>query len=315
MAEAAAGQLPALPDAVLLQVLELLPLRDRLRAARVCRWWQQLALDRAVWRSVDLRPHRISSRTLWRLVRRQLPDSLRALWLRGRLCRGDKGRLLSPALLAALGERCPRLRRLCLTETDLRPVPYESLPTSLTTLELSRCEIPTAWFRSCAAGALPCLQHLVVANVPAFLDHHLLNISCRSRLKTLSLSGTYRLTDAGIRAAAPYLEELERLELRHCVIGDCALQLAGRHMRRLRSLEIGDACSPTNAGLARLAPLRRLETLSLDLCHRISPAAALALCRALPQLRNLRLLGARFEDEVIEKIRAGLPRGSFSHAP
>uniref|UniRef100_A0A8C5JVS8 F-box domain-containing protein n=1 Tax=Junco hyemalis TaxID=40217 RepID=A0A8C5JVS8_JUNHY len=45
---------PALPDSVLVQVLALLPLRDRLRAARVCRRWQQLAQDRAVWTHVDL---------------------------------------------------------------------------------------------------------------------------------------------------------------------------------------------------------------------------------------------------------------------
>uniref|UniRef100_A0A8C3DI76 Uncharacterized protein n=1 Tax=Corvus moneduloides TaxID=1196302 RepID=A0A8C3DI76_CORMO len=48
-----------LPDSVLVQVLALLPLRDRLRAARVCRRWQQLAQDRAVWTHVDLSPHRV----------------------------------------------------------------------------------------------------------------------------------------------------------------------------------------------------------------------------------------------------------------
>uniref|UniRef100_A0A8C3TTU8 F-box domain-containing protein n=1 Tax=Catharus ustulatus TaxID=91951 RepID=A0A8C3TTU8_CATUS len=52
---------PPLPDSVLVQVLALLPLRDRLRAARVCRRWQQLAQDRAVWTHVDLSPHRYTS--------------------------------------------------------------------------------------------------------------------------------------------------------------------------------------------------------------------------------------------------------------
>ncbi|NXI82458.1 FXL12 protein, partial [Rhipidura dahli] len=47
-----------LPDSVLVQVLALLPLRDRLRAARVCRRWQQLAQDRAVWTQMDVSPHR-----------------------------------------------------------------------------------------------------------------------------------------------------------------------------------------------------------------------------------------------------------------
>ncbi|XP_076216909.1 F-box/LRR-repeat protein 12-like [Aptenodytes patagonicus] len=316
MAEAAGSELPVLPDSVLLQVLALLPLRDRLRAARVCRRWRRLALDRTVWRHVDLSPHRLSSRILWHLVRRHLRDSLQTLRVRGTLSCGGKQRLLSPALLAALKNRCPQLRRLCLAETDLRPVPYESIPPSLQALELSRCEIPAAWFCGSAARALPRLQCLVVGNVPAFSDHHLLNISSQSRLKTLSLSGTYRVTDQGIQRAAPHLEELERLVLRRCGgVGDSAMDFVGRHMKRLRFLEISDAYSLTKAGLARLAALRCLETLCLDLCDKISPGAVTALCQALPQLRNLKLGGAGFEDEAIDKIQASLPHCSFSRTP
>ncbi|XP_059689032.1 F-box/LRR-repeat protein 12 [Gavia stellata] len=315
MAEAAAAELPALPDSVLLQVLALLPLRDRLRAARVCRRWRRLALDRTVWRHVDLSPHRISSQTLWHLVRQHLRDSLRTLRLRGALRSGGKRRLLSPALLAALEKRCPQLRRLCLAETDLRPIPYESIPPSLTALELSHCEIPAAWFCGPSARASLQLQHLVIRNVPAFSDRHLLNVSSQSRLKTLSLSGTYRLTDTGIQRAAPHLEKLERLVLRHCVISDSAVDFIGRHVKRLRFLEISSAYSLTNAGLASLATLQRLETLCLDLCDKISPSALIALCQALPQLRNLKLGGVRSEDQVIDKIQASLPHCSVSHTP
>ncbi|XP_074710863.1 F-box/LRR-repeat protein 12 isoform X1 [Strix uralensis] len=338
MAEAAGAELPVLPDSVLLQVLALLPLRDRLRAARwdppepapgpaasrpgpgadrlppprrVCRRWQRLALDRTVWRHVDLSPHRISSQTLWHLVRRRLRDSLRTLRVQGALRSGDKRRLLSPALLAALGERCPHLRRLCLADTDLRPLPYKSLPASITALELSHCEIPAAWF----CGALPQLQHLVICDVPAFSDRHLLNVSSQSRLKTLSLWGTYRLTDMGVQRAAPHLGDLEHLVLRHCVIGDSAVGVIGRHMKQLRFLEIGSAGSLTSAGLACLATLQRLEMLGLDLCDKISLGAVIALCRALPQLRKLKLGGARFEDEVVDKIQASLLHCSFSHDP
>ncbi|XP_009469813.1 PREDICTED: F-box/LRR-repeat protein 12 [Nipponia nippon] len=257
----------------------------------------------------------ITCRTLWHLVRRRLRDSLRTLRVRGTLFSGGKQRLLSPALLAALGKRCPQLHRLCLAETDLRPVPYESIPPSLTALELSHCEIPAAWFCGSAARALPQLQHLIVHDVPAFSDHHLLNVTSQSRLKTLSLSGTYRVTDTGIQRAAPHLEELERLVLRRCVIGDSAVDFVGRHMKHLRFLEISGAYSLTNAGLASLATLQRLESLCLDFCNKISPAAVIALCQALPRLRDLKLGGARFGDEVIDKIQASLPHCSFSRAP
>ncbi|XP_042658777.1 F-box/LRR-repeat protein 12 [Tyto alba] len=308
-------ELPVLPDSVLLRVLELLPLRDRLRAARVCRRWQRLALDRAVWRDVDLSPHRLTSQTLWHLVRRRLRDSLRTLRLRGALGSGGKRRLLSPPLLAALGERCPHLGRLALADADLRPLPYDTIPASLTALELTRCEIPAAWFRASSARAPPRLQHLVIRNVPAFSDRHLLNVSSLNPLKTLSLCGTYRVTDTGIQRASPHLEALEHLVLRHCVIGDSAADFLGRHAKRLRILEIGDACSLTDAGLASLATLQLLESLCLDLGYQISPGAVIALCRALPQLRNLRLGGAHLEDEVMGEIQASLPRCSCSPAP
>ncbi|KAF4795230.1 F-box and leucine rich repeat protein 12 [Turdus rufiventris] len=283
---------PPLPDSVLVQVLALLPLRDRLRAARVCRRWQQLAQDRAVWTHVDLSPHRISRRTLWHLVRHRLPDSLCTLRMRGAPRAGGKQRLLSPALLAALRQRCPQLHRLCLTETDLRHVPYESMPASVTTLELSLCDIPDAWF--CVSPSVPPPQN---------------------RLKTLSLCGTYRITDMGIQAAAPHLEELERLILRHCIIGDAAMVFIGRHMKQLRHLEISNAYFLTNRGLVAIVTLEHLETLCLDLYDLVSLGTVIALLQVLPRLNHLKLGGTCFEDELLGKIQENFPHCTISHTP
>ncbi|XP_053842313.1 F-box/LRR-repeat protein 12 isoform X2 [Vidua macroura] len=290
---------PPLPDSVLVQVLALLPLRDRLRAARVCRRWQQLAQDRAVWTHVDLSPHRISRRTLWHLVRHRLPDSLCTLRMRGVPRSGGKQRLLSPALLAALRKRCPQLHRLCLTETDLRHVPYESMPASVTTLELSLCDIPDAWFCVSPSVPPPQVQHLAIHSIPTFSDHHLLDISSQSHLKTLSLCGTYRVTDMGIQAAAPHLEELERLILRHCIIGDTAMVFIGRHMKQLRYLEISNAYFLTNRGLVAIVTLEHLETLCLDLYDLVSLGTVIALLQVLPRLNHLKLGGICFEDELL----------------
>ncbi|KAM6307883.1 LOW QUALITY PROTEIN: F-box/LRR-repeat protein 12 [Podargus strigoides] len=312
MAEAEGAELPALPDLVLLRILELLPLRDRLRAARVCRRWKRLALDGAVWRHVDLSPHRLSSHTLWHLLRHRLRATLRSLRLRGNLCSGSKPRLLSPALLTALGTRCPHLRHLYLAETDLRPLPYPNLPLPLTALELSRCEIPSAWF--CSPTALPRLRHLVIHDVPAFTDRHLLNVSSQNHLKSLSLSGTYRLTATGIQRAAPFLEDLEHLTLRRCGVGDSA-PLGQTSPERLRFLELTHDSSLTDAGLEALGGLRHLEVLCLHLGDQIAPGAVVALCRTLPQLRNLKLSSAGVEGEVVDEIRASLPHCSLSHAP
>uniref|UniRef100_A0A669QA27 F-box and leucine rich repeat protein 12 n=2 Tax=Phasianus colchicus TaxID=9054 RepID=A0A669QA27_PHACC len=233
------------------------------------------------------------------------------LRLRGTLRTASRHRLLSPALLSALTTRCPHLQHLSLTEADLHTLPYDSLPPSLIVLELRCCEIPSLWFSGSAA---PRLQRLELHNVPAFSDRHLLNVSSHGHLRMLSLSGTYRVTDTGMERAAPHLEELERLELRHCVLTDSALHFIARHMK-LRVLEITSVPHLTDLGLASLATLERLETLHLDLYNKFSLRAVAALCRALPRLRSLTLDGVHSEDETVGEIRAGVPCCSFTPPP
>eukprot|EP00076_Gallus_gallus_P031534 XP_015158186.1 F-box/LRR-repeat protein 12 [Gallus gallus] len=308
----AAAELAALPELVVLRILELLPLRDRLRAASVCRRWKRIAENGALWTEVDLTPHKLSCRTLWHALRHCLRPNLLTLRLRGTLRTTSRHRLLSPALLSALTTRCPHLQHLSLTEADLHTIPYNSLPPSLTTLELCCCEIPSLWFFGSDA---PRLQRLELHNVPAFSDRHLLNVSSHSHLRTLSLLGTYRVTDVGMERAAPHLEGLEHLELQHCVLTDSALHFIARHMKRLRVLEITSIPHLTDLGLASLAALEHLEVLHLDLYNKFSLRAVAALCRALPRLRSLTLDGVHSEDETMGEIRVVVPRCSFTPPP
>uniref|UniRef100_A0A803TWH5 Uncharacterized protein n=1 Tax=Anolis carolinensis TaxID=28377 RepID=A0A803TWH5_ANOCA len=118
---------------------------------------------------------------------------------------------------------------------NLRPLPYDFLPSSLTTLELT----------APACKDFPRIQHLIIQNVPAFSNQHLFNISRQGTLKTLVLSKTFRVTDVGIQTAAPHLGGLEHLTLLHTQIGNSAMHFIGRHMKCLRSLHLGDYTSPT----------------------------------------------------------------------
>ncbi|EMP30884.1 F-box/LRR-repeat protein 12 [Chelonia mydas] len=282
---------------------------------RVCRRWRRLVQDKMLWRHVDLMPYKISSKILWHLLKQYLCNSLRILKVKGALYSMRKHEFLSPALFQALGKRCPSLHHLCLTQADLRRLPYDCIPSSLKSMKLSWCEIPTVWFQRSASPetprVLPQLQHLMIHNVSAFSDQHLLNVSSQTSLRTLKLSETYRLTDAGIQRAAPYLEDLECLVLRKCVIADAAVHVIGRHMKQLRSLEFSNTCSITDAGLACLAALKCLETLRLESRFKLSPDAIVAVCQALPQLRNLNLDGSDLEDQEIRKIQASLPNCHF----
>ncbi|XP_071656830.1 F-box/LRR-repeat protein 12 [Patagioenas fasciata] len=208
--------------------------------------------------------------------------------------------------------RCPQLLCLSVDDADLRNVPYDSLPPSLTRLELRRCLIPGSWL---CCWAVPRLQHLVVHSINTFESHHLLNVASHYSLKTLSVSGFLKIHDADIEQAAPDLEELERFVLRGSFISDWAVEFIGRHMIRLRFLEIRSAGSLTSAGLERLTSLRDLETLGLDLSDRVSPGAVIALCQALPRLRNLRLTIPHCADEVRARIQESLPNVALHLIP
>ncbi|XP_048347082.1 F-box/LRR-repeat protein 12 [Sphaerodactylus townsendi] len=275
----AAQTVSALPDSLLLRILESLPPRDRLGMARVCRHWRRLVQDKLLWRHLNLTPYKMSSKVLWHLLRNHLRGNLRTLKARGSLHSVRKQEVFSPALMQALGKQCPNFHHLCLTEADLRSLSYECMPASLKTLELSWCEIPPAWFQT--PQAHPQIQHLVIQNVPAFSNQHLANIAHQGTLKTLVLSETYRVTDWGIQTAAPYLGELESLLLHRCSVGDSATHFIGRHMKHLRRLDLSGS-SLTDMGLPCLSGLASLEDLQLEACSGLSPEVVVATCRALP---------------------------------
>uniref|UniRef100_A0A8V5GX46 Uncharacterized protein n=1 Tax=Melopsittacus undulatus TaxID=13146 RepID=A0A8V5GX46_MELUD len=299
-------EVSVLPDSVLLQILALLPPWDRLRAAGVCRRWRRLALDRAVWKHVDL-----SQRRVWGtpLLRRVLPAGLSTLRARGCLLSASRQRLLSPALLSALGKRCPQLRCLALSETDLRRIPYASVPASLTALELRRCELPISWFHPMAPSGT--LRRLLLHHVPAFADWHLMAASCQHPLRVLSLRGTHRVTEAGLLQAAPQLKGLRHLELWGCGAGDATMGAIGSHMKQLRVLEVVD-CPVSSAGLGPLKSLQGLERLCLELGEKVAPKAVIALAQALPRLRELQIVGAC---SGMDEIRLSLSHCSCSHSP
>ncbi|XP_053225168.1 F-box/LRR-repeat protein 12 isoform X1 [Podarcis raffonei] len=301
----------ALPDSLLLRILECLPPRDRLGGARVCRRWRRLVRDKLLWRYLDLTPYKMSSKALWHLLRNNLRGSLRTLKARGSLHSLRKQEVFTPALMQALGRQCPNLHRLCLTETDLRSLSYDCIPSSVTTLELSSCEIPSLWFKVSEASktcpAFPQIQHLVIQNVPAFSSQHLLNISIQGNLKTLVLSEAYRITVEGFQAAAPHLGGLEHLTLRRCSIGNLLTHVIAFHMRHLQSLDLGDNPSLENRGLPCLSSLLDLEDLCLESCCKLSSEAIVAVCQKLPRLRHLDIRRLEFQDQVIHKIQADLP--------
>ncbi|XP_075049897.1 F-box/LRR-repeat protein 12 [Mixophyes fleayi] len=298
-----------LPDSVLLEVLSFLSVRDLIRSCRVCKRWKRLVLDKSLWRHVDLTPYKLNSKILWHLVRHWLGTSLQTLKLKGLLHSVKKQEFLTPAVLQVLEKRYPSLESLHLEETSLRSLSYDCLPSTLKTLELLQCEIPLAWFKASATKnkSIPKLENLIVNNVPSFSSHHLETICSQSSLKTLYLSGTYRVNDIGIQKAVPYLKGLEHLKLHDCNITDITLHLIGCHLKHLRTLALTDFRSLTDAGLSCLSGVKTLEKLWLEFCFCFSPNSIIAACVSLPVLNYLNLNGIFFETQGIDEIRKSLP--------
>ncbi|XP_069802290.1 F-box/LRR-repeat protein 12 [Dendropsophus ebraccatus] len=299
-----------LPDSVLLEVLSFLSVRDLIRSCRVCKRWKRLVLDKALWRYVDLTPYKLNSKILWHLVRHWLGTSLQTLKLKGLLNSVKKQEFLTPAILQVLEKRYPCLEHLHLQETNLRSLSYDSLPSTLKTLELSECEIPQTWVKSSNSktkGLLK-LENLILNKTSSFSNHHLEAICSQSNLKTLCLCGTYRVNDIGIQKAVPYLKGLQHLKLKECNVTDITLHLIGCHLKQLRTLALIDFRYLTDAGLACLSGVKTLEKLWLEYCFCFSSSSIIAVCVSLPTLNYLNLSGIFFEGQGIDEIRKSLPQ-------
>ncbi|XP_043551074.1 F-box/LRR-repeat protein 12-like [Chiloscyllium plagiosum] len=300
----------SVPAECVVSQLELCMLETSL-LGRVCKRWRRLAYDKGLWKDVNLTPYKVNSRILWHLVRHYLGGTLRTLRVKGVLHSIKKHESLTEALLLEIGKRCPNLSELRLIEMNLRGISYECLPPSLLSLELTHCEIPLHWFRVAAVShgsrAAPCIRNLEVDNVPNFSDQHLQNLASRTALKVLILSGTYRVTDSGIEKAAESLSGLVHLKLHGCNISDTSLRHIAQHLTQLRSLDLTNLCSMTDAGLSCLGGLRSLQSLCFEYCDQITVEKLLSVCTGLPSLTKLNLSGNPYAEGELQRIRQSLP--------
>ncbi|PNJ14574.1 F-box/LRR-repeat protein 12 isoform X1 [Pongo pygmaeus] len=302
-----------LPDSVLLEIFSYLPVRDRIRISRVCHRWKRLVDDRWLWRHVDLTLYTMRPKVMWHLLRRYMASRLHSLRMGGYLFSGSQAPQLSPALLRALGQKCPNLKRLCLHVADLSMVPITSLPSTLRTLELHSCEISMAWLhKQQDPTVLPLLECIVLDRVPAFRDEHLQGLTRFRALRSLVLGGTYRVTETGLDAGLQELSYLQRLEVLGCTLSaDSTLLAISRHLRHVRKIRL-TVRGLSAPGLAVLEGMPALESLCLQgplvTPEMPSPTEILSSCLTMPKLRVLELQGLGWEGQEAEKILCkGLP--------
>lgn len=302
-----------LPDSVLLEIFSYLPVRDRIRISRVCHRWKRLVDDRWLWRHVDLTLYTMRPKVMWHLLRRYMASRLHSLRMGGYLFSGSQAPQLSPALMRALGQKCPNLKRLCLHVANLSMVPITSLPCTLRTLELHSCEISMAWLlKEQDPTVLPLLECIVLDRVPAFRDEHLQGLTRFRALRSLVLGGTYRVTETGLDMGLQELSYLQRLEVLGCTLSaDSTLLAISRHLRDVRKIRL-TVRGLSAPGLSVLEGMPALESLCLlgplITPEMPSPHEILSSCLTMPKLRVLELQGLGWEGQEAERILSkGLP--------
>ncbi|MCJ8739589.1 hypothetical protein PDJAM_G00048900 [Pangasius djambal] len=315
--------LDCFPENILIEILSYLNVRELIRNGRVCKRWRGLIKDQRLWRTVDLSTwKRVTSRVLWTLLRQYLGRGLCSLHLRGLLHSARGGSFLSEPWLQTLTSKCPRLRRLTLTLTDLRGLHSCSLlPPSLQVLELRSCELPPGFFTQnllkavqtdqkgsgkesqTSSSSCSCfIEALILDNVPSFTDQHLKSLSSWERLQRLELRDVLRVTVAGLKGCAPpgphALTHLTHLELEGFSRQQMAALGLAEGWAGLERLTLGGR--EVAPGLLCLNRLVGLRWLRLRGC-RLKETLVLRSCGVLKELRMLEFLQVEFAIEAERK--------------
>ncbi|BFZ16338.1 hypothetical protein BsWGS_19377 [Bradybaena similaris] len=259
-----------LPDHILVEIMRYLSMKDRCRAARVCKQWNDICSYDSLWRHVDLLKFRISLTTLWRLVRTRFSRRMSTLKLRGFYHNGGgltPKESLSNAVLKRIAACCPNLQVLHLKNCRTENISFKSLPTSIVCLEIVNCYLVPGWM-AFKQKHLPKLEHLNLDRSECFDDADMCYIIDWRNLKYLSITNCDGVGNDGIITIANYLYELEYLSICLFDINDDAVYHIAQHLKKLRQLCLAECIEVTDKGIVEIARgLPMLDRLDISYCQ------------------------------------------------
>lgn len=274
-------------------IFERLPVKDRGRAAQVCRSWRDAADRRSVWRGVEAALHlRRPAPVLFASLARRGVRKLQVLSLR----RGLRDAVASlPGLESLSLSGC-----YSVTDAALASAFAAELP-ALKRLDLSLCKQVTDSSLGRIAQSLKNLEELELGGCCNITDTGLLLIAWGlKKLRRLNLRSCWHVNDAGIAhlcggGEARGTPELEHLGLQDCQrLTDDALKHAASGLPKLKSINLSFCVAVTDAGLRHLARLPHLEDINLRACDGVSDTGVAHLAES----GRLRALDVSFCDKV-----------------
>lgn len=305
------SQICKLPDNIMLIIFSFLDIKSLCAGSKVCRRWYHLGKDRSLWRSVDLRPWPLALRTLWKVVRNRISESVIELQIKGFIGTAKKNDKISLSLLEEIKTKCPNLEKLTLCYCDMRNVDVRCLPYSLKSLSLDHSIIPLGWFDSLKTDPfLKDFEDLNLTYCTRVSDTDVNSIGKLSTLKRLNVSNCYRITDYGVQCIATKLANLTHLDLSDCTqVTDLGLHHIGRHLINLRSLSLQNCRSVTDTGIGALVySLKDLNYLSLSKCHEISDTGLASIAEHCKKLAILNILECpKITSAGLDSVKTMLP--------
>ena len=283
-----------LPANIMLQVFRFLDVKTLCALSIVCRMWYHLVCDRFLWKFVDLRSWSLSLRTLKKLVRNRLSDSVQELLIKGFIGTTKKRENISPSLLEEIKTKCPNVETLGLCYCDLRNVPAHCLPQNLKSLLLDHSIVPLGWFeRFHLEVYFHDLLELNLTYCTRVENSDLKSITKLKTLRNLNLSYCYRVGDEGIQCIAHSLSKLTALDVSNCPnISDLGLHHIGRHLTGLKSLSLLSNWRITDDGVHALVhSLSELEYLNLSSCKEVTDTGLIEITERCKKLMVLDITG------------------------
>ena len=295
----------------MLQVFKFLDVKTLCSSSAVCRLWYHLVRDRSLWKLVDLRSWSLSLRTLWKIVRNRLSDSVMELLIKGFIGTTKKSENISPSLLEEIKTKCPSLETLGLCYCDMRNVPAQCLPRNLKSLLLDHSIVPLSWFEGLQCETFfPNLRELNLTYCTRVENSDLRSITKLKTLENLNLSYCYRVGDEGIQHIANNLCNLTALDLSNCPkITDLGLHHIGRHLTGLKKLNLLASWRITDDGVHSLVhSLTKLEYLNLSLCKEVTNVGLSEITHKCKKLKVLDLTGCSvISEKDLNEARLVLP--------
>ncbi|XP_067122248.1 F-box/LRR-repeat protein 12-like [Centruroides vittatus] len=256
-----------LPDVVVLNIFGFLRFGDLCRVGRVCKRWYQLSRSQVLWKVVDASDVHLCNRAMEKLIGVLVPSVIH-LHVHGSKSKSP----LSERLVAALSDKCPRLRTLILENTYMlnmnlnTAVTLDQLPQNVETLSLRKCFFMTDQL-FCMASHMdgPKITCLDFNGCWCLKDDDLPFLSWLPDLKELYLENCENITNAAVGVIAARLSQLVVLDLEGTKITTMAFFILSKSCNRLEKLFMGRTSIHDGAFLTCIAvkPLPSLKALCL----------------------------------------------------